>query len=456
MRRGVSGIGLLVAALAAAGPAAAEETASGGLTVAEVEALAVERFPEVQEADARVRRLEAELSEVRWSPLSGVKVRGLLAPTPERRGDAIHAAQDDISFSGSMGVLVRAEVTASFPLYTFGRLTAERDAAREAVEAGRGRAAAVEAETRLRVHRAYWALVLATETEALLDEGRGYIGRAQDYIEERLEADEGGVTETDRLRVEVLDAEVEARAADARKARRLAAAAVRLLGGLGEGDEVALAPLSPVEVDLRPLAFYLKAAEGARPEVEAARAEARAAAARVRAAKAAYLPELRAVGELTYSYSDVVDDQASPFVNDPFNYFRYGLGLALRWDLDLLSDHARVRGAEARRDAAEAGVRRELSAVALEVEDAHASVEEGLRVVEARRRARRAARGWMVAVLQGIDVGVLEPEELVDALRAYFEQGFQHMEAVARLNTAVAALEVASGLAREEGGAGDE
>ena len=104
-------------------PALAEEAPGAPRSLEELSNLAEASYPEVAAARARLERLEAELTEVRWRPLSGVRVRGLLAPTPERRGDAMHSAQGDISFSGDMGVLLRADIEASFPIYTFGRLS---------------------------------------------------------------------------------------------------------------------------------------------------------------------------------------------------------------------------------------------------------------------------------------------------------------------------------------------
>jgi len=410
----------------------------------------VKRFPSVEAAEARLRRLDAELTEVVWQPLSGIRVEGLVAPTPERQGDAIHVAQRDISFSGETGVLVRARLLAVFPLYTFGRLTAERRAARQEVAAARARVEATRAETRLRVHRAYWSLLLAEQTASLLEEGQGYIGRARGFIEDQLDADEGTVTETDRLRVEVLDSEVEARLSESRKARRIAGAALRLLADIDGDAPVERVDLEPLAMKLRPVSFYAETAQGARPEIEEAKARVRAASEGTKAARARYFPELRLVSDLSYSYSNVVDDQASPFSSDAWNYLRYTVGLSLRWDFDILSDRAKVRQAEARHDQARAEERRSTTEVTRDVEDAYVTVEEGRHVVAARKRGRRAARGWLFAIMQGIDVGVLEPAELVDALQAYFEQSFLYMESVARLNTSIATLEVAAGLATTE------
>ena len=416
-----------------------------GLSLEEVERRAVETFPEVQAARARAERLEAELSEVLWRPFSEVSVGGVVAPTPERRGDAVHSAQDDLSLSGDMGVLVRVEADLSLPLYTFGRLDAERDAARERVTVGREEVRLTRDQVRLKVVRAYYSLLLAEQSRSLLEEGQGYIKRAQRVIDRSLEEDDGMVTESDRLQVMVLDAEVDARMSDARRAIALARAALRVLGGLDRDEVVATPALEPAACTLRPLEEYVESALKNRPEVAAARARTREGESRVRAERARYFPEIRLVGNLDYSYSNVVDDQNNPFVYDPANYLRYGLGLSMRWGLDFMTDRARVRQADARVRESRAGEEDVVRDVSLQVEQSRIDVESFQALVDARARGRRAARGWLVSILQGIDVGVLEPPELVDALRAYFEQSFLYYEAVAQLDTAIAALRVASG-----------
>jgi len=421
-----------------------------GLTLAELERLADERFPEIHAARARVERLDAELREVRFRPLSGLRAKGVIAPTPERRGDATHSAHRDISISGDMGVLLRAQLSASVPIFTFGRLSSERREARELVEAGQEDLERARARTRARLHRAYNTMLLGAHTLSLLEQGQGHVERAQRHIEEQVEHDEGSVTETDRLRVEVLAAEVEARQSDARRAQRLGAAALRLLAGLEADAVIALPSLEPHPGLAQRLEALQESALELRPEVRAAQARLRASRASVTAARASYLPEIRLVADLTYGYASTVDDQLSPFVNDPFNFFRYGAGISLSWGLDFLTDLARHRQARARRDEARAQARGARERAREEVERAHVAVEESARLVAARRRGRRAARGWMFAVLGGIDVGVLEPEELVDALTAYFEQSFRYLEAVSEHNTAVTELEIASGMSRTD------
>lgn len=434
---------LLITLVIRPGDASAEEGEAGsGLSLRELEERAVANYPEIRAARAELDRLEAQLREVRWSPLSGLRVSGTLSPTPERRGDANHSAQGDISFSDTWGVLVRTEARLSIPLYGFGRLPAKLTVAREELVEGEQRVQSIERRTRLRVRRAYAALVLAEQSLSLLEEGRSYVNRASRYIEEALDNDEGDVTESDRLQIEVVDAEIDARISDARRAIRLARAGLRILSGLAEGETIETGPLEPLEFELDPLQTYLESALTRRPELELATARGRAARARRRAAFAGFFPEIRLVGDLDYAYSNIVDDQLTPFSTDNFNHLRFEMGIQLSWGLDFMSDRARLHQADARINRADAETDLARRRIDLEVEEAVITVEESQSVVNARRRSRRASRGWLVTILQGIDIGVLDPPELVDALRAYFEQSFLYLEAVSNLNESLGRLEL--------------
>jgi outer membrane protein TolC len=435
---------LIGAVLALPWTSLAEESPAG-IELDELERRAAQTYPEVQVAGAKVARLEAELSEVYWRPFSDVRIQGFLAPTPERRGDALHSAQADVSWDEEMGVLLRTELDLSLPLYTFGRLAAQRNVARDRIEAGRAEVELTRSQVRAKVQQAFYSLQLAEHSRSLLEEGQGYLGHAQDFIEHSLEEDDGVVTESDRLRVEVLAAEIEGRLSDARRAAALSRAALKVLAGLDDDDQVATAPLEPTSMELEPLESYRERAAAARPEIDAARAEVRAGQAQVRAERARYFPDLNLVGSLDYAYSNVIDDQQSSFVNDPGNYLRYNIGVALRWDLDFMTDRARVHQAEARLQGARADEDQTTREVAHRVEQAYIDVASYQELVSARQRGRRASRAWLVSVMQGIDLGVLEPPELVDALRAYFEQSFLYYESVARHETALCALRIASG-----------
>ena len=55
-------------------------------------------------------------------------------------------------------------------------------------------------------------------------------------------------------------------------------------------------------------------------------------------------------------------------------------------------------------------------------------------------RGERQTRSWFVAAGQAYQVGTIEPRELVDAMKSYFTNRFNHLEAVREFNTAAAAL----------------
>jgi outer membrane protein TolC len=117
----------------------------------------------------------------------------------------------------------------------------------------------------------------------------------------------------------------------------------------------------------------------------------------------------------------------------------------MRWSLDFVGNTYRVRRAraqleetEARRDEAQLGMQ-------IEVDVAREALRDAMRREEAWGRGERDTRAWLVSAAQAYDIGAVEPKDLVDALRAYFEARFSHLQAIYDVNVGAAELSRVTG-----------
>src|SRR6185369_17410691 len=78
----------------------------------------------------------------------------------------------------------------------------------------------------------------------------------------------------------------------------------------------------------------------------------------------------------TYSTAPTAIIQNNAWVIDPFNRFGYGLGIGLRWSLDIWPNMARVEQAEAQLEETRALERLALGGIGVEVEQAYWSAYE--------------------------------------------------------------------------------
>ena len=138
-------------------------------------------------------------------------------------------------------MFTRTELRLVQPLFTFGKISAGRNAASR----GRGglaghREVGQAADVELNVKKAYYGLKAARAALETLSEGMEHLDDAQKQIDGELAKGTGSVTQTDRLRLRTVRAEVDIRVLEAQKLADEARAGLRAL----------LGPEAPADIDV--------------------------------------------------------------------------------------------------------------------------------------------------------------------------------------------------------------
>src|SRR5687768_180220 len=165
-------------------------------------------------------RIEAQLSEANRSWMPSGELVSLIAPAPDIRCEPVNADKAErerncVATNISevttkfRGVFSRTELRLVQPLFTFGKISAGRQAAEQGVAASKNREAGVMADVELNVRKAYYGLKLARTVLETLNEGMGYLDDAQKQVDEEIEKGTSSVTQTDRLRLRTVRAELD-------------------------------------------------------------------------------------------------------------------------------------------------------------------------------------------------------------------------------------------------------
>ncbi len=391
---------------------------------------------------ARARAGEADAA--RWARITAT---GFVAPSPSITCvDPDCTATDPSDFALRFsGVFAGAQVQVTQPLYTFGKLSAVREAARLGLEAQAALADATAGDLALDAARAYWGLKLARELRWMLEDGDEQISRAIERLDERLASGDAEVTIQDRQRVEVLVAEARVQLAEARQGEATALAAVRALGG-DPGLDIDEAPLEAVAFDLdADEARAVEIARAGRPEVRAARQGALAARRLADLEAAGYLPDLALVGSLGYARAQGVDDAPSAFSYDPYNGATGALAVVMRWQLEPWTTSARVARARAGERRAQALADLAVTGATLDARAARAEATGARQKLDAATAGEQAARAWLAAVLQADAIGAAEARDLADAYIAWFQMRARLVGAIFQWNVAVMRVRRAAG-----------
>jgi len=329
------------------------------------------------------------------------------------------------------------------PLWTFGKISSIWEAAEANIQVGKHDLKKEKNAIRLEVRRAFFGVLLARDSLLLLRDARGQLQGHLTTLQQEVEG--GGGDDIGLLKIQMNEAELDARASEAEKGETIALAGLRFFTGSNGEIDVPDEPLKRVGHDLQPLARYLEAARLFRPEINMVRAGVIARRAQLRLEEAKYFPDVGVVLAARVVRAAEITDQRNPFAFDPANYSSYGLGLAMRWKLDFFPQTARIAKAQADLEEMRATERYALGGVAVEVEKAFAEAQDAKRRLDAWSRATQFAKQWLIKVQQGMDLGLFEGEDIVEPAKEYALKKFSEMSATYDYNGAVSQLAVAPG-----------
>jgi len=396
--------------------------------------LADRNHPNLLKARAKLAQVQAQLNEAYFAPYSQWKMTGGMAIAPTVRGSAIFSPNTDIALTNNLGVAWRANLSGAVPLWTFGKITNLWKAAEANVKVNEAGVDVARDQVRLEVRKAYLGLQLARDGMILLQEAEEKILDAVSKLEEDEATDP-----IDLLKLQTYSAELENRKAQAEKFLTVTRAGLRYYTGV---DKLTFRD-EPLEVSahaLKKLDEYVAQARLHRPEVRQASAGVEARRAQLALRRSQLYPDLAFGLNVGFSTAPEVADQINPFVLDPGNYFRFGFGLVMQWNLDLLPGLSRIAFAEAQLLEMQALEKQATGGVASEVEVAYADVLHWQKRLKAYEKAVGYAKKWLFTVQQSIAVGTMEDRELVDPARAWAENRYNVLNATMNLNLALAVL----------------
>lgn len=425
-----------------AGKSAEEKPKTNLYTLARCLELADKRSPQIKMSIDRLAQAHAQLDEVKWSPWSNWSLSGGVAMVPEIRGTPVYSPNGDISISSKLGPAFQIRVDGNVPLYTFGKIDSSIAASKAFLEVALADVQRAKNVLHHDVRRAYFGLQLAHDGRYLLEMARDKLADAI----KKAEGDED-VDEPDLLRMKTYQMEVLARLGEVDKGERMALAALRFLSGVEAPApfEIPEESISPPKKALVHELVYLQAAKIHRPELKQMKANVEGRSHQLTYAKARMYPDIGLGLYFGYSTAPVITDQTNAFVVDNANYLRYSVGLTFRWNLDLLPGAARVRFAESQLAEMRDQETWTLGNIGVEVQSAYATALDAKTREKFYGEAEALAKKWVASISASIAVGTREDRDIIDPLRSYLTNRYNHLQAIMDLDVAYSQLSLATG-----------
>jgi len=414
------------------------------LTLDQVIAKAIAN-PRVQMAREDTAAAAARVNEADAARLPRIKATAFGTVSPQIICTTPDCTQTDpqnfaLRFDGFFG---GAELDFLQPIYTFGKISHARSAARAGLDAQHALADEAAGDAAADAARAYWGLKLARELGYMLDDGIDQITEAKANFDKNKK-----VTVEDRQRVAVLLAEAKAQRADALQGEAQALAGLRAITNTPDAD-IDDEELKAIERPV-PQGPALNAGAGRRPQSIAAQSGARAADELAAFQAAHYFPDFAVVGSAFVARATGVPDPPSAFANDPYNRSGVGVVLALQWVIEPWNVKARTDRARAEANKMKAQSNLAAIGARFDAETAAAEARAAKAKLDATVEGEKAARAWVASVLQNEAIGTAEAKDLVDAYIAWFGMKAKWAQAVFQWNVAVVRVGRATGEFRAE------
>ena len=349
-------------------------------------------------------------------------------------------------FHGELGVVAHVDVQGVLPIWTFGKLTAGKEAGKHLVLATESLLQRVRDQSAFDTARAYWGYQTARNADASVQKIRDRLADAKKTAAQLLAEKSDQLGKSDALKLDYLAEEIEAQHVRAVKNRDLALTALRLLIGVQPQEQVDIAQQDLPDAPAAPNADeVLRRALDRRPETKAAAEGVAARQALVDLARARLYPDLGIAFGARFTDTTNASNPSDPFINNPYHESSAYVALGLQGTFDIPQKLARVRQAEADLHEALALQAGAQQLIKLEIQQAMGDlVEAGQRW---QRYTNQTAIGKQLATQASVafDSGLGEARELLEGTLLFARADGERLGALYDAQVAWAALEKAAG-----------
>lgn len=359
------------------------------------------------------------------------------APIFEHTGDALQSTSN----WSKWGVFTTLRGTVIQPIYTFGVVDEYKKAAKSGYEVEENKIRGKEEDLIYRTKQFYYGLQLANDMVDLSGEAKEKMDAAVKKAEELLE--EGKIKRVDMYALKTFYAQIKIKSDEALRGKYLAEKALVWVMGLPRDTHLILDEeyLYPQEQKIKDEEYYVSTAVETSPDL-------RMLASGIEATKALWQgqakqkrPAFFGMGYAGISYSNVNDKQNSVFANDPFNNMSGAVLFGLRFNLDWWTINAMSKQSKAEYEKLLYSKDTLTEGKILQVRKTYREVLDYKKAVEYAEEGESNGNKWFMNAALGYGIGTSENvDDLIDAMKGYFEAKINYNMAIFNYNMALAEL----------------
>jgi len=428
--------------------------------------LAIERSPEMAEAEKDILIAESDLEQAkaaRLPQLDALAIGGVVdaadrpivvvSPRPGPGDRYLRGRLENPDWDpGDPGPFGKLDITVIQPLYTFGKISSRIDAAIKGVEVKKAAREKTRGDVELRVKELYFALLLSRQGKEAAEDVSSFVEDARRRIKRLLELGSTSVDESDLYRVEAYAAEAKRFKAKAESGSKLAYMALKQMIGFPPEKDFEL-DVKELPKDPRALGDqkdYIEMALRMRPELEQIEKGLEAKKSLVEAAKADMYPSIFLAGVASLAGAPNREHWDVAYIRDEYNHANGGVVLGAKWHFDFGIQQAKVSKAKAEYERLLHTRDYALRNIPLEVAKHYQDAIEHMQAFQASEEAASAARKWVVVAFANFDMGVGQARDIFFAVERYGKNQGDYLLSLLNYHLALARLSHAVAQYREK------
>jgi outer membrane protein len=422
------------------------------LSLPEIIQMAIANSPEIGGIRSEIAASKSDLDQVRGAYYPQLESNALVGPVEDAKEPLIvNGRITDPSpplDASSIGIFGRLDLTATQPLYTFGKLSNRKEAASRGVKAKEFQIDQKKGQVVLKVKELYYALILAHAGVDLANESEGFYEEARRRIHRLLELKSPNATESDLYRIDAYRADAPRLKAQAEKGVKVAYFALKSMIRLPPGVEFDLTEktLSMKKESLAGLESYLQEATAKRPEFKQLAEALAAQESQVKAATSDRYPSFFAALRGSLAGAPGREALYNRYIPDEFNHAYIGVVGGLKWNFDFGISRAKVDKMRAEYDKLLNTKAFAEMNIPIEVVKSYQENLEWREAASSYQQAATASRKWILSALTDFDMGVGTAYDMLNAIEKYGQNQGKYLEALLHFNLSLAELEYAVGM----------
>ncbi len=389
-----------------------------------IEHKGIEKRFELQKLKSGMAKEEVESLKI----LPDVKVELRGGIVPEARGDVFYSPDEATDLEG-WGPFFQGEIKFVQPLYTFGRLGNAEEGADFLVKSETAKFEQEKSELKKILIDLYFSTSAAYKARAISKEVEAGINKLMEEIEKELEKIESQIDDGDYLQVKSFRYQIDEIVENSKKNKRASIYAVNLASGFELSDSALVQDAIPeFDFELNKFQDVWEFAKKNNKQLEQIAYGLKAMDSKIAMSRSEKYPLLYFAGGFMYGVAPNRDDQKNPFVYDQFNYLSVGAFVGMRWNMNIFRTDIAQKKDELAKNILTEEQQLLLSQKEAELYELYLDIEKDYTLLESVERSEKDARAWLTMSFDNWEMGIGEPEKLIEAYKTYFQLKGQRVQ----------------------------